>query len=169
MEVPMRSSTARWSLPILLVALMGGCTSAPPATPAVDQAAIGAAIDGITPAFMAAVAARDTNAIVNMYADDAHLLPPNAPRADGKDAIRQSWADFMRMPGVELTATANTKMISEAGDMVVELGSYVMKYQDPSGKSQTDNGKYATVYKMVNGEWKIVVDTFNSDIPIPGM
>jgi ketosteroid isomerase-like protein len=53
--------------------------------------------------------------------------------------------------------------------MVVELGSYVMKYQDPSGKSQTDNGKYATVYKMVNGEWKIVVDTFNSDIPIPGM
>jgi len=165
----MRSSAARWSLPILLVALMGGCTSPPPATPAVDQAAIGAAIDAITPAFTAALAARDTNALANMYADDAHLLAPNAPRADGRDAIRQAWVGFMSIPGMELAPMANTKIISEAGDMVVELGSYVFKFQDPSGKPQTDNGKYVTVYKKVNGEWKIVVDTFNSDIPVPGM
>jgi ketosteroid isomerase-like protein len=169
MEVPMRSSAARWSLPILLAALVSGCTSAPPAPPAVDQAAIGVAIDGITPAFTAAIAARDTNAIVNMYADDAHFLAPNAPRADGKDAIRQAWVGFLSTPGMELTPISNTKMISEAGDMVVELGSYVFKWQDPSGKTMSDAGKYATVYKLVNGEWKIVVDTFNSDMPIPGM
>ena len=165
----MRSSAARWSLPILFAALMGGCTSAPPATPAVDQAAIGAAIDVITPAFFAAVAARDTNALANMYAEDAHLLAPNMPRADGRDAIRQSWAGFMAIPGVELTGTANTKLISEAGDMVVELGTYVSKWQGAGGRVEADNGKYVTVYKKVNGEWKIVVDTYNSDVPIPGM
>lgn len=165
----MRSPTARWSMPILLAALMGGCTQAPPATPPVDQAAIGAAIDAITPAFFAAVAARDSMTLGNMYADDAHLLAPNMPRTDGKDAIRHAWVDFMAMPGMELTGTANTKVISEVGDMVVELGTYIFKWQDKSGKALTDNGKYVTVYKKVNGEWKIIVDTFNSDMPPPGM
>jgi ketosteroid isomerase-like protein len=165
----MRSSAARWSLPILLVALMGGCTSAPPATPAVDQAAISAAIDSVTSAFAAAVAARDTNAVAAFYTDDARLMPPNAPRADGKDAIRSAWAGFMTIPGMELVPTPTEKLISEAGDLVVEIGTYTFKFQDPTGKTQTDMGKYVTVHQRVNGELKIVVDTFNSDIPVPGM
>jgi uncharacterized protein (TIGR02246 family) len=169
MEESMRSSAARWSLPILLVAVMSGCAGAPPPPPAVDQAAIGAAIDSITHAFGAALAARDTSALAAMYADDAHLLAPNMARVDGRDGIRSAWAGFVSMPGMELVPTTNTKIISEAGDMVVELGSYTFKFQDPTGNTQTDVGKYATVHKKVNGEWKIVVDTFNSDMPIPGM
>ncbi|MGH7731109.1 MAG: YybH family protein [Candidatus Eiseniibacteriota bacterium] len=165
----MRSSAAGWLLPVLLVAAMSGCTSAPPTPAPVDQAAIGATIEGITTAFTAAVAARDTNAIGNMYADDARLMPPNSPRVDGKDAIRSAWAGFVTIPGMELVPTGTEKLISEAGDMVVELGTYTFKFQDPTGKAQTDNGKFVTVYKKVNGEWKIVVDTFNSDIPVPGM
>ena len=165
----MHSSALRWSLPILCVALMSGCTSAPPATPAVDEAAIAAAVDGITPAFAAAVAARDTNAIAAMYADDAHVLAPNMPRVDGKDAIRHSWAEFMSTPGVDLVPEANTRIASEAGDMVVELGTYVFKWQDASGKPMSDHGKYVSVYRRVGGEWKIAVDTYNSDIPLPGM
>lgn len=164
----MRSSAARWSLPILLVALMSGCAGAP-TPPVVDQAAIGTEITAITTAFKDGLAARDTNAIGNMYADDAHLLAPNAPRTDGKEAIRSAWAGFMSMPGMELVPTTSSTMVSEAGDMVVELGTYTFKAQDPSGKPMADNGKYVTVYKKVNGEWKIVVDTWNSDVPIPGM
>ena len=166
----MRSSAHGWSAPILCIALMSGCTAAPPATtPAVDQAAIAAAVDAITPAFAAAVAARDTNAIGAMYADDAHMMAPNMPRVDGRDAIRSAWAGFMSMPGMELVPTANTKIVSEAGDMVVELGTYVFRGTDPAGKPMADNGKYVTVYKRVNGEWKIVVDTYNSDLPVPGI
>ena len=169
----MCSSAPRWSLPILLIASMGGCTGAPPATPAADQAADQAAItdavDAITPAFAAAVAAKDTNAIGAMYADDAHMLAPNMPRVDGKDAIRHSWAEFMSTPGVELVPEANTRIVSEAGDMVVELGTYLFKGQDAGGKPMIDHGKYVTVYRKVGGEWKIAVDTYNSDIPLPRM
>ena len=153
----MRSDRARWLVVALVVGVMSGCAGAPAQRPAVDQAAIGVAIDALTPAFTAALAARDTNALVNMYSDDAHVLAPNMPRADGKEAIHKAWAGFLSTPGMELTPTANTKVISEAGDMVVELGSYVFKWKDAKGKTQTDNGKYATIYKMVNGEWKIVV------------
>lgn len=165
----MRSSSTRWSLPILLASWLGGCASAPPAPPAVDQAAIGIAIDSVSAVYNAAVAARDTNAIVNMYADDAHLMPANAPRADGKDAVRQGWVGFLSIPGMELTSVSNTKIVSEAGDMVVDLGSFVFKFEPQPGKPITDTGKYTTVFRKVNGEWKIVVDMFNSDIPVTGM
>jgi ketosteroid isomerase-like protein len=148
---------------------MSGCAGAPQTPPAVDQAAIATQIQGRTAAFAAGLAARDTNAIGNMYADDAHLLAPNAPRTDGKEAIRQVWAGFMRMPGMELVPTTGPTMVSEAGDMVVELGTYTFKALDAGGKPMTDNGKYVTVYKKVNGEWKIVVDTWNSDVPFPSM
>ena len=164
----MRSIASFASLVALALTLVAGCTQAPP-TPAVDQAAIGAAIDGINTAYAAGVAARDTNAMVGFYADDGRVMAPNMPKAEGKEAIRAAWAGFLAMPGLDLTSTSSTKLISEAGDMVVDVGSYVFKFTDPSGKTQVDTGKYATVFKKVNGEWKIVVDMFNSDIPIPGM
>ncbi len=164
----MRSSHARWILGILLTAAVGGCAGTPPPPPAVDQTAIGAAIDSITTAFFGAVTARETTLVVNFYADDAHLLPANAARADGKDAIRQVWVGFLSTPGLQMTVTPNTKLVSEAGDMVVDLGSYVMNWQDAKGQPTSETGKYVTVFKKVNGEWKIVVDTYNSDMPAPG-
>jgi uncharacterized protein (TIGR02246 family) len=157
------------SLAMLTVALMTGCTQAPPASAPVDQTAIGAAVDSVTANFFTAVAAKDSNAVTTFYADDAHFLPANMARVDGHDAIRAAWAGFLTMPGLHLTGTSNTKVISEAGDMVIDLGTYAMKWQDAKGKEMTDTGKYVTTYKKVNGEWKIVVDTFNSDIPVPGM
>ncbi len=164
----MRSSLTRWIVTLLLTTAVGGCAGTPPPPPVVDPAAIGAAIDSITTAFFGAVTARETTLVVGFYADDAHVLPANAPRADGKDAIRQVWAGFLSTPGLQMTVTPNTKHVSEAGDMVVDLGSYVMNWQDAKGKPMSDTGKYVTVFKKVNGEWKIVVDTYNSDMPPPG-
>lgn len=165
----MRSSAARWSFPILLATLMSGCASAPPAPPTVDQAAIGASIDSLNAAYKAAVAARDTATLVGFYAEDGCVMPANAPRAVGKDAIHQAWAGFLSMPRMELVPRSDHKLISEAGDMVVDLGSFVFKFEPQPGKPITDTGKYTTVFRKVNGEWKIVVDMFNSDIPVPGM
>lgn len=71
------------------------------------------------------------------------------------------------MPGFDLRPVSNTKIISEAGDLVVDLGTYEFSGTDPKGKPMHDTGKYVTAIKKVNGEWKIVVDTFNSDTPMP--
>src|SRR5262245_22321330 len=112
----MRSFASPWSAAFVLVALMAGCTQAPPASPPVDQAATGAAIDSINTAYMAAVAARDSNIIVTLYADDGRLMAPNMPKAEGKDALRAAWVGFLSMPGIELTTTSNAKLISGAGE-----------------------------------------------------
>jgi ketosteroid isomerase-like protein len=68
-----------------------------------------------------------------------------------------------------LSTTSTAKMIAEAGDMAVDVGTYTFNGTDPKGKPMTDNGKYTTVFKKVNGEWKIAVDMFSSNVPVPGM
>ena len=164
----MRHRIAGWTLSVLLAVLIGACTSQPK-TPAVDTAAISAALDSLNTAFVAAVAARDTSAVASFYASDAQLLPPGMPRVDGQDAIRTSWAGFLRTPGLEFHITSVNPIITEAGDMVIDVGSYTMKSTDAKGKPMEDVGKYVTVLKKADGGWKIAVDTFNSDTPIPGM
>lgn len=166
----MHASVSRWVLAITLVAAVGGCAGMqPPATPVVDQAAISAAIDSMNTMWTGAVAAKDSTAVASLYADDAHLMPPNEKRIDGRDAIRGAWAGMFTMPGFEIKPVSDTKIISEAGDLVVDIGTYEFTGTDGKGKPIHDTGKYVAVHKQVNGEWKIVVDTFNSSIPIPGM
>jgi len=165
----MRHVSARIVLALLAVVILGaaGCQSAPPKAPTADTGAMTAALDSLNQAFAAAVAARDTDKVVGMYAADAHILPANAPRADGPDAIRALWKGFMAMPGMELVPTSNAPIMTEAGDMIIDIGSYTMKMMDAKGKPMQDVGKYVTIFKKVGGEWKIVVDTFNSDAPAP--
>ncbi|HKQ57644.1 MAG TPA: SgcJ/EcaC family oxidoreductase [Candidatus Eisenbacteria bacterium] len=163
----MRFSRAGWLIGLL--ALVGCAGMTQKAAPPVDQAAIAAAIDSINAAYLAGITARDTTALVNLYADDGRVMPPNAPPAEGKDAIRQAWVGFLSIPGMTLSTTSTAKMISEAGDMAVDIGTYTFSGTDPKGKPMTDNGKYSTVLKKVNGEWKIAVDMFSSNVPIPGM
>jgi ketosteroid isomerase-like protein len=76
---------------------------------------------------------------------------------------------LLSMPGLDIKLVSNTKIISEAGDLVVDLGTYEMNFQDAKGKPMHDVGKYTTVLRRENGEWKIAVDTWNSDAPMPGM
>ena len=166
----MRRPDVRWMLSAFLLAAMSGCAgNNPPATPAVDQTAIGAKIDSVNTAYIGAVTARDTALLVSLYADDAHMMPANMARADGHDAIRKGWVEVLSMPGLDLKFVSNSKTVSEAGDMVVDLGTYTFTANGPKGKPMTDKGKYVTVFKKVNGEWKIFVDTFNSDMPAAGM
>src|SRR5262249_52026966 len=148
----MRSSDARWILVLAATASMDGCTATPslPPPPVVDQAAISAAVDSLTTAFVGAVTARETTLVAGFYADDAHLLPANAPRADGKEAIHKVWAGLLSTPGLQMSITPDTKLVSDGGDLVVDVGAYVMNWQDAKGKAVSDKGKYVTVLKKVN-------------------
>ena len=167
----MRAMLHRSVPALILTVLLGSCaSSSKPPAPAMDQAAAEAVMAGINQKFAAAVAARDTDQVVGFYADDAHLLPANAPRADGHDAIRAAWVPFLRTPGLSLTPTSTQVIVSAAGDLLIDVGSYRMTMDGPKGKPPiVDVGKYVTVYRKSGADWKVIVDTFNSDRPAPGM
>ncbi len=163
----MRTFRALAFLVLALPLLLAGCAGGQQQAPTVDSAAISAVIDSLGQAMNAAFAAKDTNAIMAFYTDDAHVLPANAARADGQEAIRKSWAGVLAMPGFALTVTSGQKTVSQAGDLVVELGTYDFKVTGPKQKPMHDVGKFVTVWKQVNGQWKMLVDTWNSDTPMP--
>jgi len=58
--------------------------------------------------------------------------------------------------------------VSRAGDMAYTLYKYDMTMADPNGSPIHDQGKDMAVWvKQSDGTWRIVADTFNSDMAPP--
>ena len=110
-------------------------------------------------------AAHDLNGTLSYYSDDAVLLPPNAPVANTKDAIRTIWAE-LTAPSVSLSWQVSRVEVAKSGDLAYSTGTYTLAMQDPQGKLISDKGKFMEVWKKQrDGEWKTVADTYNSDLP----
>src|SRR3989441_8146337 len=115
--------------------------------------------------FLRAVAAKDTLAIGNIYAEDGEFLPQGAPRVTGRAAIRSAWAQFLKTPNLSLSFEPTKVVVSSMGDMVSETGSYRLAMDGPKGQRVEDVGKYVVAWKKVNDGWKVQYDIFNSDKP----
>jgi uncharacterized protein (TIGR02246 family) len=110
-------------------------------------------------------AANDLEGTVSFYTDDATLLPPNAPIAVGKQAIRASWASLLG-PGVAVSWQVKSVEVARSGDLAYLIGTYDLTMKDTQGNPLTDRGKLLEVWKkQPDGKWKAVADTYNSDLP----
>ena len=55
-----------------------------------------------------------------------------------------------------------------SGDLAYSTGAYEMTAPDDNGESSIDRGKYVAVWKkQADGNWKVAVDTWNTDLPLP--
>lgn len=116
-------------------------------------------------AWAAAAAAKDIDKSASFCAPDAAILVPNAPAAEGKDAIRKWFQEIFGIPNFKLIWHATGTDAAKSGDLGYSTGKYELSYTDPSGKTVTDHGKYVTVWqKQSDGSWKVVRDIFNSDV-----
>ena len=140
-----------------------GCQREPTDTRALDERAIREA-DGAT---LKAAQANDVNGAVANYADDASWLPPNSPLVHGKTAIRAGWAKLIGNPGFTIDWQINKVEIGRAGDLAYTIYTYQMALDGADGKPITDHGKDMAVWrKQPDGAWKMVADTFNSDLAV---
>ncbi len=130
------------------------------AGPAADVAALHA-VDQV---WVKAYNAGDVDTVVGLYDEHAVLLPPGAPGANGRAAIRAFFAK-------DIAASAKDGVIFSLGakpdggvsdDMGWASGTYVVK--DKSGRV-VDTGKYLSVSRKKGGKWLYVRDTWNSDGP----
>ena len=110
-----------------------------------------------------AIAAKDLEKLVSLYADDAALYDESNPSIRGKDAIREAWKADLSRPGVAISIEPKTVEVSRGGDLAWAHGVYKMTANDAAGKFLTDEWEYALVYKkQTDGEWKIMADSANS-------
>jgi uncharacterized protein (TIGR02246 family) len=149
---------------LLLLLLTAACNQqTPPDTRAADESAVKE-----TDAQWAKTAgANDLDGTVSYYTDDASILPPNAPIATGKQAIRAVWA-AMLTPDTTVSWQVNKADVARSADLAYVMGTYQITAKNPKGKSQEDHGKLVEVWKkQADGKWKTVADIFNSDVPVP--
>ncbi len=143
-----------------LLVLSVGCERLTPA--AVDVGAERTAILEADQAWSDTVG--DLDAFMSFFAEDARFLPPDGPQANGRDEIRQSFAELAALPGFSLTWSANFSDVSSSGDLGYSVGTFEMTIDGPDGDPATRTGTYATVWKKQNdGLWKVVSDLPNFD------
>jgi uncharacterized protein (TIGR02246 family) len=112
-------------------------------------------------------ATRDLDATVSYYSDDAVLLPPNAPIAADRQAIRASWSALLD-PNIAVAWHATRVDVSQSSDLAYLVGVYTLTMKNPLGRPAVDRGKLIEVFKkQADGKWKTVADMFNSDLPAP--
>jgi uncharacterized protein (TIGR02246 family) len=153
---------AAQSLGLIIVLVLGGIQPS-----GADAAAELAAIHAVDDAWVKAFNAGDVDTMVAQYDEQAVLLPPGAPAARGKVAIRAFFAKMTAEAGRDgLAFSLDTKPAGGAhGDMGWASGNYVVK--DKAGHV-VDTGKYLSVSKKKDGKWLYIRDTWNSDSPPAG-
>ena len=115
----------------------------------------------------AAAAAKDVDKTVSYYSDDAVVMPPNAPSATTKEAIKNAWKEMLTTPGAAISWKATKVEVAKSGDLACVSGTYEETTTDASGKPVKDRGKYVEVWeKQADGKWKCGADIWNSDLPV---
>jgi uncharacterized protein (TIGR02246 family) len=144
-----------------------GDAAATSTTAAADVGAEEAAIRGQIDRWLKLVEAKDAAGIAGLYTEDGVVMSPNSPIGKGRDAVQQTWAAMMQTPGFELVFAPEQIVVSSAGDMALDRGTYSLTVA-PDGTASTDTGKYVVVWRKIDGEWKAAADIFNSDLPAGG-
>jgi uncharacterized protein (TIGR02246 family) len=131
------------------------------------QQAVRSKIEETNAQFGAAISRGDTSSVAALYTDDAIVLPPNAETVRGRQAIKDLFDGMIAQMGVPQLAL-RTMELEEIGDTANEVGEYRLKFQPPGGEPVTDVGKYVVIWKRQGDAWKLAVDVWNTNSPLPG-
>ncbi|MDP9236808.1 MAG: SgcJ/EcaC family oxidoreductase [Chloroflexota bacterium] len=119
--------------------------------------------------FMKAINRGDTSAVAALYTEDAVVLPPNAETVRGRAGAKALFDGMIQQLGIPVL-TLSTIEVTELGDTAYEVGAYTMRLQPPGAAVVDDGGKYVVVWKReTDGAWKLAVDIWNTDLPMPGV
>jgi len=109
--------------------------------------------------------AHDVAGQAALYADDGVTIRENEEPAVGPTAIQNLIIRFYEQnPKVIPNWGTDRVEIAVSGDLAVEYGSWSGTDFGPTG-TEEDHGKYITVYRKVNGIWKVASDISLSTKP----
>jgi len=140
------------------------CTRAPK----VDTLAEANAIRNLEDQWTVALQKSDTDKIISFFNTDAVAMKPNTPISIGLQAIRKeresSFTDTTMLYKT-YSSKIDTIEVSASGDLAYVRGTDRITTKTPNGLVD-DMGKWVDIWKKINGEWKVVVNIWNSDMPL---
>ena len=102
---------------------------------------------------------KDVDAILSYYAEDVIAHAPNMTQIQGLEAMRDFYTEYFKIL-VSIEGWSTEIIVSEAGDMAWDYGGSRSVINGPDGPIEGE-GKYLSVYKKINGEWKCVAISAN--------
>ena len=157
----MRSKFQLAALSGISALVFSACSTAEEAKP-VDMEKTKTDIQAMEDAFAAAEKAKDADAVVAYYSDDAISYNRNEEPTSGKAAIKERIAENLAK---DTTGNYNVYKVVDLfaeGNMLVEIGSW--KVLNPSG-AETDKGHYMSYFQKRDGKYVCVRDMNVSSNP----
>lgn len=113
------------------------------------------------PAWTERVLAGDFEGMLELYADDAVVMPPNHPVVRGKDELLSFMRSFPKVTRAEFRVDE----VDGYGDVAYVVGRYSMTLEPDGAPGPVDDeGKYIEIRRrQPDGSWRLARDIFNSD------
>jgi uncharacterized protein (TIGR02246 family) len=123
--------------------------------PAAQDPSARQAIEAAVTRYVAASNRGDADALMELYAEDAVLLPPDHEPITGREAIGEFWRQ-----GTDQGLEVSTLRVDTDG----KLGYLVGRYRLPATADEpADSGKYVMCLQhQRDGSWKLTADIWNS-------
>jgi len=131
------------------------------AVPALDLTQVKAEIQAMEDAYAAGLAAKDAEAVVAYYADDAVSMGNNEPSSVGKAAILERIKADIAADTTGGSVVFEVQEIMAAGDYIIEVG----KSTSTDADGNQTNGKYVSILEKRNGKYVCIRDIYNEDAP----
>ena len=156
-------------LPAALVCLLAACAQpAPvqaPAKPDLDLAAEERAIRDTDARWLKAAQARDAAGEAAVLAGDGVAYREHVPPLVGPAAFQAFTTKFQTdNPKLNATWSTDTIRVAEAGDFAIQTGEYHLTGLGANGGGE-DKGRFVTVWKKVDGQWKVAHDIGSTTMP----
>jgi uncharacterized protein (TIGR02246 family) len=104
----------------------------------------------------------DAGSVAQMYTWDGAVLPPDAPRADGRDAIQRFWQ--RAIDGGLRDLSLQAVEVEEAGNIAYEVGIATLKARTASGSMQALSLKYVIIWRRgEDGAWRLHRNIWNAN------
>lgn len=166
MTHPSTLRTLRLAALLVLPVAMAACTAGPSGQ-APDLSVAQEEVRAASESLVNAESARDIDAAMRFWADDAIVQSGNMPQVQGAEAVRGIYNQlFHEMPVSELESTTTAINVASSGDLAWEYGVNRMVLDLADGP-YTDMGKYLLIWSKQDGSWKVVAFAYSSDAPPP--
>jgi C_GCAxxG_C_C family probable redox protein/uncharacterized protein (TIGR02246 family) len=139
------------------------CMTSPAA--AAEETAAQAAIRALDGEMVAALDARDLGRYMSHLAEDATWMPPNLSAVTGRSAIRELVSELLEIPDFTVAHHPLAIEVSHGGDLAFMTYAFEFTVKDENGTAATEKGKDVSVFKKVDGSWKLIIDMWNTDGP----
>ncbi len=107
--------------------------------------------------FVGAYAKGDLNAVLKLYAEDASILPPQAPMAKGQSSIADFWKDEAQRAELKQVTVVDAQLLGNGISHVIFTTVGRTKGQSP----QDFQGKGTALVQKAGSDWKMLVHVWN--------